>query len=921
MAKRPKRRTRRDRANTTVAAISNPYGDDNNPEWEDTAPVTGGPNGPDDNIDSDKFIKDTNRPTPSDGADDTLDATDDDMEIPAASGEDVILHEDGSATIEIEGAADSDNEDHYVNLATTLEEAVLGKICVELLDAVEIDKQSREKRDKQYEEGIRRTGLGNDAPGGAEFEGASKAVHPMLIEAAIDFGGRVSQELLPPEGPVKDKVVGEETKEKVDRARRVARYMNWQCTEQMPGFYHELEQGFTQCPLGGAFYTKLWITGRDKKKPDCAFIPIDLVHRPYADNDFYSCPRITHQQTPDQLTFDNNIKSGLWRDVVSVSSSTLPDLTQTQKANEKVEGKDQPTENIDNMRTVYEISAVVALEHDDEPLPYLITIDDNSRKMLSAYRNWLPDDTEKQRLDFLIEWPFWPWRGGYPIGMTHMIGGLSGAATGALRALLDSAFLNTVQTGVKLKGGATVGGQNIRPQVGQVAEVQGSLVNDDIRKTYMPLAFPPPSPVLFQLLGFLVDAGRGVVRTTFDDLNQMNSQTPVGTAQMMVEQGLKNFSSIHARLHRSMKRLLKNLYLINSRIVENERVNDEFGELIVKRQDFEGPMTVIPVSDPRIFSDIQRLGQAQAVMQLGSTAVGQQIMDQRKIYTWMMDRLRVPNPEEFMIKQKEPTQQNPVNENAMAVMAAPILAFPDQDHAAHLQVHLSFMQSQYFGMSQLLAPTFLPAMIQHLKEHIAYWYVGAVVDAANKSIKDSTGQDVRVEDLMLKGAEAPLDVLLAQISPEIIAQGEKVFKDIMPIIMQAQQLAQQFAPPQPMDPSVVQMKAVESQQQIEGQKHQLRLVETQGKQQTDQGKLALEGKKVDVDAQDKAARREIDKTKTVAEIAGDEDARAIDREAIQHTDMRNEADNNVAIGLAELEVASGEKFSVSTGTGVDPGRR
>lgn len=863
-------------------------------------------------------------------------------------GSDVIIAADGTVSIVLdeEGASPAGGDQHFANLALNMEENRLTEIAMDLFDAIEIDKEARAKRDEQYQEGLKRTGLGDDAPGGASFPGASKVVHPVLTEACIDFSARIMNEMMPPEGPAKSKVLGENTNQKDDRADRVTRYLNYQLTELMPNVYHEFEMGFTQCPLGGAFYTKMYY-GDDG--PAVIAIPIDKVHRPWGDGAIYVQPRITHEQEIDRWQYQSNVHNGLWRDVINSDiSHDVPEQTSASISNDRIIGRNSPSENVDNIRVVYECSTVLPLkDDDDEVLPYIVTIDVDTRKVLSIYRNWRADDDMRKRLDFLIEWPFWPWRGGYPIGMSHMIGGLSGGATGALRALLDAAFLNNSQTGVNLKGGATVGGQNIRARPTQTTEVQGSLAQDDIRKTYMPLPFNPPSPVLFQLLGFLVDAARGVVRTTFDEYDKFGGNTPVGTANMFIEQGLKNLGAVHGRLHRSMRRFLRQLWDINARTINNAQIEDDFGELLVTREDFSGPMVVVPVSDPRIFSDMQRQSLAQLVVQRAQAMAPMNLYDLRKTEVYFLKQMNVPNPEQFLVPHPEATQQNAVSENTLASTGMPIKAFPGQDHEAHLAVHLAYMASPLFGQNIVLAVKFLPVMLEHIGEHISLWYANAMLEAANVALREQTGNPaLTIESLSSPEFEAPLDRLLAELSPEVILHADESLHDVPDIIAQAQALMQKLAPPTPMDPSAVAMKDVDRQAQADQTNAEIKKMAEQGKVQAVQVKteadlqketLRLQDK--DKDRQAKAEQAERDRQQRAqdaaqsAEVASEGNQLRLEgvhaanasRETIaeMNADAKleaNTADNETALEITEEKIkADRAAGNLKTGTGQDPG--
>lgn len=767
-------------------------------------------------------------------------------------GSELTLNPDGSMTIQDEETpTDEPEEDaHNENLAESLSPDRLRTIAQDYLDMIDLDIEAHRKSDELDAEALRRTGLGNDAPGGAPFNGASRAVHPMLVDAMVDYAARVVRELLPPDGPVKAAIVGKPTNDKTSKAERVARYMNWQMTQQMQSAYTEIEIGLPQEALSGAFYTKLVV---QDGRPATEVVFKDKVHRPWGDGDFYVQNRITHEMIVDKHTYRDNVESGLWRDAIDEESATdLMEASSTTTANDRIIGQAQPMQNIDENRVVYEISTRMVLDpdgvgEDKKVLPYILTIDEQTQQVLAIYRNWKQDDPNYFRLDFLIEWPFIPWRGGYPIGFGRMIGSLSGAASGALRALLDAALLNSMQTGVKLKGGATTGGQNIRPQPGSTTEVQGSLAQDpDVRKTYMPLPFPEPSAVLFQLLGFLVDAGKGVVRTTFDEFSKMNGEMPVGTANMMIEQGLTTYGSIFGRQHRSLRRFLNQLWYINQHTVENEQVIDDFGELLVTKEDFAGPMTVVPVSDPHIFTDAQRMAGAQLVAQRAQAylAAGVPFYKAHNVEMYLMRNAKVPDPEQFLPDQPEPTQMTAAAENVAASMGLPIKAFPGQDHEAHGVQHAAYIQSPIFGANPVIALKLLPPLIAHLGEHLALWYDDAMKTAMNTILREKFSDPRITLDALenVSGLEVQLDRLMALVTPGVMHHAQEELSPILDVIKQAQALLKSLQPPQPMDPSIVAMKDVERQTEKDKSDTQLKGGELQHKTQDSQQKNQLAAK-------------------------------------------------------------------------------
>jgi hypothetical protein len=820
--------------------------------------------------------------------------------------EDVVDTDDGGAIVSLDEEEAPRSDDFYANLAEDMSESDLAKIGQEFLDLISKDKEARKKRDEQYEEGIRRTGLGDDAPGGADFQGASKVVHPMLTEACVDFASRAIKELLPPQGPVKDFIPGEITADKVRKAQRKTKFMNWQLTVQSPEFRAELEQLLTQVPLGGAQYLKTtWNEARNR--PEFLFVGIDEMYLPFAATNFYTAQRKTHVQYLTAIDYQKRVKDGMYRDVDLGPVSMEPDMSAAEKANNKIEGRNESSYNEDGLRTVYEVYALADIEGEGA-LPYIISIDKPSGKVLSIYRNWDELDEAKEELQWFVEFPFVPWRGAYPIGLPHMIGGLSAASTGALRALMDAAHVSNSQTMLKLKGGSK-GGQSLEIQPTQVMEIEGGLAADDIRKLVMPLPYNPPNPVLFQLLGFLIDAGKGVVRTTLDDIADGNPNAPVGTTLAKLEQGMVVFSAIHARLHNSMQKLLGILHRLNAMYLNDEEIEEEVGEELASREDFEGPLDVVPVSDPNIFSEAQRFAQIQAVAQ--RAGMMPQLYNVRKVEERILDTLKIPNAKELLAPPMEPKEQNAVNENAAATMGRPVVAFPAQDHIAHLKTHLAYMMNPVLGMNPIIAPVYLPIMLNHLKEHLALWYVSSVLELS----EEVSGTDIAEEMKKVKDPEAKqaFDRMLAEASQTVANEAPNVFQSIPPVIQQVQQVLQQYQQPNmPQDPRIAveqqkmeaQAQRDQAQLQIESQKMQAQAMQDQADMQLEQQRMQLEAAKQQIEMQLEQMRQDREDQRKNAEL----NARM----------TMNMQDNQTAMQLAAAEIASGEKIAVSTGTGINP---
>ena len=872
-------------------------------------------------------------------------------EGPDPEEDELVEHTDGSVTVLMEDEKpnlDPDGE-HYANLAEKMEEHELVKLGMELCELVEEDKQAREERDKMYEEGIRRTGLANDAPGGAQFQGASRVVHPGLIEACIDFQARAIKELFPPGGPVKDEIIGEVSRPKVEKARRKTEYMNWQLRRQIPDFRTTLEQFLIQLPLGGSQYLKGPVHDKKTNKPRYFFVGINDVYLPYAAMSYYSAQRRTERYQLTDLDVKTKMASGEWRDVDLMSVPVVPDVSNTARAEQKVEGVDETSENVDDLREFYEIDTYLDLEGQGM-LPYVVTVESSSHTVVSIYRNWDEDDETQERVNRLETCPLIPWSGPYGLGFPQIIGGLSAAATGALRALLDSAHIANAPTALKLKGN-NVSGQSPSIQIGQVTEIEGGAasLDPDIRKLAMPMPFNGPNPVLFQLLGFLVDATKGVVRTTLDDVGEHGANTPVGTTLARVQEGLVVFSAIHQRLHDFMSRVLEGLHRYNRLHLDDEQTIDELGELVVKRRDFQGPRDVVPVSDPNIFSDLQRTAQLQMVSARAQALAPMGIYDIRRVEERFLEQSKIPAWKELLLPKPEPSEMNAVNENAAMTAGRPAVAFPEQDHLAHLQTHLTYLQSPIFGASPFLAPRLAGPMLQHVLEHLTLWYATTVYEQASVA-GQAAGIDIdEVQKSKDVGEKKSLDRLLAATSGGVLEKAPEIFSKIPPIVQQAMQMLQSMAPPQPIDPSIVgkmdverrmkddqasaQLKAQEL--QLRGQELQQKTIETQvelerlkneGQQahQRELFELQLKASKLQSDLQAAEKERELEGLRMSAEHQKHvEKLQAEHEKALLHAEVKtstNREDNLTAVELTQAKIdAGGSGGGLSNGTGLGEG--
>jgi len=873
-----------------------------------------------------------------------------------AGGDDV--DEEGGKVVKIDPAADEAEADavadFYDNLVPELDLNELEKLAQATIEAIKRDVESRNERTKQYTEAIQRTGLGKQAPGSPAFEGASEVVHPMLAQAAIDFAARTIKELFPPNGPVRMFVPGKKVSaDRMKKAERKQEYMNWQFLKQMPECRTELEKMLTQVPLGGSMYLRLTPDySKRRRRPVPLFIPIDKVSIPYSASNFYTAERQTYHEDITQAELEARVKEGMYTAPPEglPATNATPEETSAQKATDKVEGKNASGDNRDGQRIVYEVSMeydfVKRAKGDPKgPLPYLISIDSVSSKVLAVVRNWEKKDKFQDRMQWMVEFACLPWRGAYSVGFGQFIGSLSGAATGALRALLDAALIQNSQTMVKIKGGNFTGQQQRIGQT-QVVELEGGAAGSDIRSLLMALPFNGPSATLFQLLGFLTDAGAGAIHVAMGNLAEGRTDMPVGTTLALIEEGMRVMAAIHLRLYHSMDYLINILHRIDRMYLTENEVKNDVGDILAYRDDFEGPLDCIPVADPEVFSDVQRIAQAQIVADRAAIPGNEAIYNRRETERMLLEKAKIQNIDRILIPEPKPTEMNQVNENVAMTLGRPVAAFPDQDHESHIELLLSYLESPVLGSLPIIAPTFLGAALGHLKEHIAYWYVNSFYEG----LKDATQKDDKGLDAIMQERDPEtrleLDKTLGELNKDVIERAKTVFAKIPAVVAKAQQLLQQYQQAIPNDPNVqAQVQAVREGNQLKAQTAQQQT--QQRAQDAAAARQAQQQNKV-VDLQDKREQRKADAEVEFQKLSAEAQATQIEqanesaRQAEEHAarlrelaqresaedertaaklasdELRNVQDNTTALKISAAELEEGGKATLQTGTGINP---
>jgi len=657
-----------------------------------------------------------------------------------------------------------------------------------------------------------------------------------MAEACVDFSARAIKELFPPDGPVKTKIIGEVTEEKTDRAERKRDYMNWQLTEQIEEYKDELEQLLTQQPLGGSQYLKMWYD-EGKRRPCAEFIPIDNIYLPYASANFYTASRVTEVNDITEDEFELRIARGLYVDVDFYSPSAEPEESKAQKANDKIEGKKSQSSNVDGVRRVFHIYVWLELDEDRRSegvrAPYILMLDEVTRDVVGLYRNWEEGDEDYIKLDWLVEFKFIPWRGAYAIGLPHLIGGLSAALTGSLRALLDSAHINNTPTMLKLKGGK-ISGQSLTIEPTQVSEIEGAPGVDDVRKIAMPVPFNPPSPILFELLGWLTSAAKGVVTTSEEKIADIGSNAPVGTTQALIEQGAAVFSAIHARLHTSQARVLKILGRLNRWYLDDMRKGEVVEDLGVTSKDFERNSDIIPVSDPHIFAETQRYAQIQTLA--ARAAANPDLYNRLAVEKRILKQIKLPDVNEVLPDPQNVKEMNPALENVAMTLGKPVGAFPQQDHLAHIQVHLDYLQDPMYGANPIMAPVFIPQCLEHVKQHLTLWYLNQFDSYASVALNRPFN--------VLKEQQLPheADKLLAAVAQHVHQDTGESFQQVGPIIQKAMDAMKQLQGQPPADPATqafIQTSMAETQRRTAKDQNDLQLGVAKLQQQDSQNAMKI----------------------------------------------------------------------------------
>ena len=614
------------------------------------------------------------------------------------------------------------------NLAEEIDARELSAKGAELVSFYENDEAARDEWKTRYKAGLKTL----DPDGGLDegederaTRGLSIVVHPLIAEAATQFNAKAIAELYPSGGPIKSVIIGQPDEEIEEQGRRVREFMNYQITEEMPEYFPDLDQMLFHLPLVGQTFKKVWWDVNLDRQCSQFVKAEDFCVAPES-KDLYTSPRYTHVIRMPKNEYNRYVQNGYY---LQTSDAGSDDVDPADSVIGEIEGVDEYDDSNDDIITLLEMhvydlfDGIDGEEMDEEDqddnavaLPYVITIDYDNQKIVSVRRNWREDDEMKKRRDWFVSYKFLPGLGFYGFGLYHMIGGLGKAATGSLRALLDSAAFANMQGGFKLRGRVTGGDVQVNP--GEFVDLDSTV--DDVNKAIMPLPFKEPSGSLFNLLGFMVEAGQRFASTADLNVGDVNPNAPVGSTVALIEQGSKAFSAIHKRLHYSQGQEFKMLAALNAVNLPEEFTFSRAGAAeTIYAADFDDRIDIVPVSDPNIFSTAQRIAQAQAVLQMAQAAP--QLHDMYEAYKRMYEAIRIQNIDEILKKPEEAVQMDCIDENMSVMYGKPIRAFIEQDHEAHIAVHMQFLQDPSLAGNPG-AKTMQPILIAHIAEHIALLY-------------------------------------------------------------------------------------------------------------------------------------------------------------------------------------------------------
>jgi len=608
----------------------------------------------------------------------------------------------------------SGTENHYDNLAELLPEDILDPIGLNMRSDYAEYKTSRKEWEQAYVEGLDLLGFkyNNRAE---PFQGASGATHPVLAEAVTQFQAGAYKELLPSEGPVRSQILGKVDQAKEQQAQRVKDFMNYQIMEKMEEYEPEFDQMLFYLPLSGSAFKKVYYDDLLQRAVS-KFVPADDLVVPYTATSLDDAESIIHVVKISENELRKQQVGGFYRDIeLNPSYVNESDIEKKERELDGTrKGRDERIFNLLECHVNLDIDGFNDVDAEGLPtgikLPYIVTIEEGSRETLSIRRNYEIGDPLKNKIDYFVHFKFLPGLGFYGFGLIHMIGGLSRTATSALRSLLDAGTLSNLPAGFKMRG-IKMRDENQPIQPGEFRDVDAP--GGSLRDAFMPLPFKEPSQTLLSLMGVVVQAGQRFASIADLQVGDGNQQAAVGTTVAMLERGSRTMSAIHKRLYASMKKefnLLARVFkLYLPPIYPYDIVG---GQKQVKQLDFDDRVDILPVADPNIFSQTQRISLAQTEMQLASS--NPQLHNQYQVYRNMYEALGVKDIDSILIRPQPPTPKDPALEHIDALGGKPFQAFPGQDHRSHITAHLNFLETNMVKNAPAVGASIQKNILEHI---------------------------------------------------------------------------------------------------------------------------------------------------------------------------------------------------------------
>ena len=630
---------------------------------------------------------------------------------------DIPLEEESTEVVETDdgGAIVGEMDEEIVvdfssNLAETLDEDELNNLSSELRQQYEDDKESRSDWIDSYTKGLDLLGFKYNERS-QPFQGASGVTHPLLAESVTQFQSQAYKELLPAGGPVKCNIVGDITPDVEAQSQRVKDYMNYIITDEMEDYDPDMDQMLFHLPLAGSAFKKVYYDP-DLARPVAKFVPAEDLVVPYLATDLDTTERITHIVKMTKNDLRKAQVAGFYRDIEL--QEPYDDESQTQEKYNDISGETK-SNNVD-VYTLLEIHCDLDITGFEDPdgikVPYVVTIEEGSGKILSVYRNFKEQDQARRKIEYFVHYKFLPGLGFYGFGLIHMLGGLSRTATAALRQLIDAGTLSNLPAGFKARG-LRIRDDDNPIQPGEFRDVDAP--SGDLRNGLLPLPYKGPDQTLFSLLGFVVQAGQRFAAVADAKLGEGSQANPVGTTMALLEQGSKVMSAIHKRLHYAQKKEFRILARIIAEVLPPEYpYMVAGGNRQIKQADFDDRVDIIPVSDPTIFSMAQRITLAQTQLQLAQS--NPQIHNLYEAYRRMYQAMGIQQIEQILPPPPQPQPMDPGMENSQVLMQKPLQAFPEQDHQAHIDAHRAFMSSYLVKNT----PNIMALLQSHISQHISF---------------------------------------------------------------------------------------------------------------------------------------------------------------------------------------------------------